>query len=295
MMRIAASLSVRDEVELVPLAISHLRRIGVDLIVACDMGSTDGTFEFLESQRSDDDFWLFRLNDEEPDNSETWSRAQVALLKSARADWAIFLDADEFWLPRSGCLAACEALSGSDVLTVSRYNVPVGDDGPFVPGVMSADRYDEVLCFAQDVADARGFLRDNPNRAWTTLRTAPKVMVRPDVVGTIRPGVHDIWPTDARPLRRCMPPDVVIAHLPFTTPARFRRKIGNIRRMFGVHDVAAGKGQAWHWRRWLDLEDRGLLEEEFAKGVLTEDEIIRLRAEGLICSAADLLAERSSP
>ena len=42
-MRIAANLSVKDEVELIETTIAHLHAIGVDVIVACDMGSTDGS------------------------------------------------------------------------------------------------------------------------------------------------------------------------------------------------------------------------------------------------------------
>lgn len=44
-MRIAANLGVKDEVELIERSVAHLRAIGVDLIIACDLGSTDGTLE----------------------------------------------------------------------------------------------------------------------------------------------------------------------------------------------------------------------------------------------------------
>lgn len=57
-MRIAASLSVKDEVERIETSIAHLRAIGVDVIVACDMGSTDGTLDILERYRSDGDFLI---------------------------------------------------------------------------------------------------------------------------------------------------------------------------------------------------------------------------------------------
>ena len=41
-MSILALLGVLDEVELLPHAMEHLRRIGVDRIIALDAGSTDG-------------------------------------------------------------------------------------------------------------------------------------------------------------------------------------------------------------------------------------------------------------
>ena len=46
--RIAAYLGVKDEVELIEPCIAHLRSIGVEHIMACDMSSTDGTAEVLE-------------------------------------------------------------------------------------------------------------------------------------------------------------------------------------------------------------------------------------------------------
>ncbi len=69
-MRIAANLGVKDEVELIERSVAHLRAIGVDLIIACDLGSTDGTLEILEKHRSDRDFWLFTMSDLIPDGFE---------------------------------------------------------------------------------------------------------------------------------------------------------------------------------------------------------------------------------
>ena len=46
-MKIAANLSVLDEVGLIAKCINHLRSIGVDLIVVTDAGSTDGTLRHV--------------------------------------------------------------------------------------------------------------------------------------------------------------------------------------------------------------------------------------------------------
>ena len=47
-MIIAAALGVKDEIELIERCIIHLQNIGIDLILACDVSSTDGTREVLE-------------------------------------------------------------------------------------------------------------------------------------------------------------------------------------------------------------------------------------------------------
>ncbi|RZS33046.1 glycosyltransferase family 2 protein [Corticibacter populi] len=288
-MRIAACLGVRDEVELVGPAIEHLRRIGVDLIIACDAGSTDGTYEYMERLRSKDDFWLFRCSDEEPDNGETWARAQVALVKSANVDWTIFLDADEFWLPRNGRLADCEELHHNDILLVRRFNIPISMEGPYAPDPMVPANYGKVLLLNQDVERKKEFMLENPNQAWVLMSAVPKAMARPSFIGTIRAGAHDVIVADSRLVRKSTSSDILIAHLPFTTKPRFQRKLRNIRRLLGVHREAAGSYQGWHWRRWLQLEDEGKLDDEFEKSVFTQADIDHLLGAGILFSADDLL------
>src|SRR5207342_1774336 len=99
-MRIAAHLGVKDEVELIEDAIAHLRSIGVDHIVAVDSFSTDGTADILAQYRNKDDFWFVQIDDLAPDETgENWARQNMAAIANVPADWVVFLDADERWLP----------------------------------------------------------------------------------------------------------------------------------------------------------------------------------------------------
>ena len=82
-----------------------------------------------------------------------------------------------------------------------------------------------------------------------------------------------------------------MAHLPLTTLARFIRKVENIRDVMRHHDSYFGPNQAWHWRRWLQLAERGELDSEFGRSIFSDALIAELRAEGTIRSAADMLAE----
>src|SRR5262249_44263751 len=115
-MRIAAHLGVKDEIELIEASIAHLRAIGVDLIIAVDGYSTDGTAEVLASHRGED-FWFVQMNYLEPvDGARSWLDRNLDLVKQAGVDWAIFLDADEFWLPASGSLKDCAGIAAHDLL-----------------------------------------------------------------------------------------------------------------------------------------------------------------------------------
>jgi hypothetical protein len=116
--RIAAYLSVKDESEIIEQSIAHLRSIGVDYIMACDMSSSDGTAEILERYRSDT-FSILTLPDEAVSDrtaqEDNWFSHALRRYKNAPADWVIFLDADEFWLPASGSLKYYKLLDTVDV------------------------------------------------------------------------------------------------------------------------------------------------------------------------------------
>src|SRR5881392_1315071 len=96
-MRVAVVISVKDELELIEGTISHLRSIGADAIIACDVSSTDGTLEILRGHASQADFLLVELADE----ASTAERYNVILqaVRKLDVDWVTFIDADEFLIP----------------------------------------------------------------------------------------------------------------------------------------------------------------------------------------------------
>ena len=293
-MKIAAHLGVKDEVELIEKTISHLRAIGVDLIIAVDSYSTDGTADILEAYRSDDDFWFVQMSDLEPDGPDKlWLRKNLELVQEADADWVIFLDADEHWIPASGSLRDCSALNDSDVLSVDRFNIALGPHGPMMPDELIPQRYEELLLFVEPIPDFRAHLQANPDTPWIRGVPVPKVMVRPERICAVSDGMHDVIAVDNVSLRRTKPGDLLITHLPFTTRTRFKRKVDNARKVIAAHDEYLGKHLAWHWRHWLTLAEQGRIDEEFDRQALSAEAIAELRASGVIRSAAEIFAERT--
>ena len=289
-MKIVATRDVKDEAELIEGTIAHLRAIGVDHIIAFDFSSTDGSFELLQAHRSDENFWVVPLDNMIADEFQTWARALVALVKSTKADWAIFLDADEYWIPASGSLKDCAALASADVISLNRFNIALGRDGPMMPNELRPQHYEDLLVIAKSVED---YPEGNPDLPWIWAKAEPKVMARPKRIRGLDHGAHDVFPLDATRLRRATADDLFIAHLPFTTRSRFHRKVENIRRTFSVHDAFFGKSLAWHWRRWLKLADQGRLDEEFDRTVLDVGTLSTLRTQGAIRSAAEIFSART--
>jgi len=290
-MRIVAYLGVKDEVDLIEQTIKHLRAIGVDLIIAVDSRSTDGTAEILKSYESKDNFWLFQMDNlGRDDTEEVWLRRNMDIIKRAEADWVILLDADEYWLPLSGSLKDCVDLSSYDVISVDRFNVPLQHSGVMLPDELIRSRYKEIFLFVEPIPNFKAQLQQDPRIAWIQGVPNTKVMARANHIAGWTVGMHDAIVTDGRQLMRSKAADLIIAHLPFTTFSRFARKVENIRGVFARFDFPGQMG--WHWRRWVRLADEGKLREEFEKQVFSQDAIANFHRRRIVCSAAELLDDR---
>lgn len=286
-MKIVAHMGVKDEVELVESCLRHLRMIGVDKIIACDMGSTDGTLALLRKDCAPD-LEVLSLEDIDADGIEALKEKNVAAIRRSGADWAMFLDADEYWLPATGRIHDCASLEGNDLLTVGRYNIVREGSSPNPPP-MDARNYDRLLLYARQVEGFRQKFEVGTAPPWIQYVPVSKVMVRPSCIGAIGTGGHAVAASGDQPLQRAQPGDLLIAHLPFTTKERFARKINNVRRIFGVHDQYFGVNMAWHWRKWLELDTEAKVTAEFSRQIIAPRELTNLRAQGAIRSAAEML------
>ncbi len=292
-MKIAASLSVKDEVELIEPAVHHLLAIGVDHIIACDMGSTDGTYQALEKYRSNDNFWLFQLDDTSGDRfDDHWARTNVALARSTDCDWILFADADEFWIPASGSLRDCPLLERADVLVVDRYNVPnVPGETAIMDGLRSAN-HDTLLLITETFEDGQSHMRNHPQDPIILAKQEPKLMARVDRIGALEAGGHDVIVGDSQPLRRAKPSDIVIAHVPFTSQDRFKRKVDNICNAWPAGQEPDDEALAWHWRRLLQLAHEGQLADEFGRNQFDGPTMEAYRRAGTVLSVTELFNRR---
>ena len=104
-MILAQTLVVRDEADVVDAQIAYHLAAGVDVVVATDHQSEDGTTEILEEYERRGVLRLLREGG--PVREDVW-RTDMARLAARElgADWVINTDADEFWLPRHCCSAS---------------------------------------------------------------------------------------------------------------------------------------------------------------------------------------------
>jgi hypothetical protein len=101
-MRIAMSLLVRDEADLVDAWLRYHLTRGVDVVLVTDHGSTDGTSEILAEHARDGRVVVHREDAGVLRQSEWVTRMSRVLATEHGADWVMPSDADELWWPRGG-------------------------------------------------------------------------------------------------------------------------------------------------------------------------------------------------
>ncbi len=189
----------------------------------------------------------------------------------------LFVDTDEFWIPRSGDINRTQGLDQADVLRVWRYNAP------------AVLRADGTIAWPRPGPACPVFEPGADPDDWLRSRVGPKVLARTPLVREVMRGGHDVVAADGA--RRAVAQDLVVVHLPITSRERFQRKMRAIRARLSTYADRFTSSQALHWKRWVELEDRGLLESEFASMLLGKGQLAPLLAEGRLTTPARLFAQ----
>jgi hypothetical protein len=284
--RLACAMVVRDEADVLAATLAHQLASGVDVIVAADNGSTDGTRVILERFASEGRLvWH-----EEPAAHYPQGEWMTRLVRRARdecgADWVLLADADEFWSPAPGAgdLKDVIARHGAPVLECALVNClrvlrPGEPDEPplsardFAAVARPLPRPDvstEMLARAPDSPD-----RD-PLPPWIfwapdVKRLAATRAVRSAGIGH---SVRAAWWA-----RRETATGLHVWHLPIRSLAQFARK-ARIGGAALARNPGYGPGTGYHWRRWHGLWQRGLLEAEYSRQTVRADALAARCAAG---------------
>jgi hypothetical protein len=109
-MKLIGTMMVRDEVDVIAAIVEHHLAQGLDLIIATDNGSVDGTTEVLQSYA---DLGLVELH-HDPVHRKQQHSVVTGMARRActeyGADWVLNLDADEFWVSVDKTLTLRSAL-----------------------------------------------------------------------------------------------------------------------------------------------------------------------------------------
>ena len=105
-MTLVMTLLARDEIDVIDSWLAFHLNAGVDLVIATDNRSEDGTTEVLEEYVRSGHVHLIREPGEDLRQNEWVTRMARLAATEYGADWVINSDADEFWWPRGASLSA---------------------------------------------------------------------------------------------------------------------------------------------------------------------------------------------
>ena len=242
-MKLVATLLVRDEVDVVAATVEHHLSQGVDLVIATDNGSVDGTREVLEAYAGAGRVEVI----DEPEHTykqAEWVTRMARRAADVGADWVINLDADEFWVPADRARTLREVLA----------DVP--------------PEYSTVLARRTDLVGVRGTWGPWPRRLrWRNLNTlsergtplAPKVCHRAAPEVGVAQGNHAVTGIEGERL-----PDepIDVLHVPLRSWPQFQRKIANGGSSYAANTELAPE-IGWHWRADYERLLAGELERVF--------------------------------
>ena len=271
-----------NESELLPTFLDHHARQGVDACVAMDMGSEDGSVDYLRS-RTDLDIHLIDIN---PEQTRQAARRRDRMADYARtqlqADWIVHSDCDEYWTVADGrlsdYLSQLEPESHRAILVERRNHFASRS-------ALNLTHHDDVFD-----PDSRPWMmwtcgekywdafQIDPDVPWIDCRIGKKLVSHGSLTGDIRPGGHGIFGYDS-PFN---PPaeDVLVHHYPIRSYANFERKVRSIGEFLNANEIKFG--DAFHWRVFWQAYQEGRLEAVYASCFPEPEEIARRQAAGEI-------------
>jgi hypothetical protein len=257
-MKLVMTLLARDEADIVDAQIKFHLNAGVDLVVAMDNLSEDGTTEILESYAREGQLHLIREPGEYLRQADWITRMGRLAATDFGADWVIHSDADEFWWPRGESLK--EVLESIPqrygvVRALLRHFVPRPEDGS-----LFAERMTARISTPSPINDPRSLFRPNL-----------KVIHRADPNVDVSIGAQRLIDSHLVPLRGWYP--VEFFHFPVRSLAQCERK-------YSHQEIAPGQTPSPYYDRVRELIDAGRLDEVWRSLVIDDVALERGLAEG---------------
>lgn len=286
---ITAVIGHADEPQLLRRCIEHHLNIGVERIfVSLNRGDPESA-AVVESFAGTGRVRGEPVERFAPDPFEFFTAAIERVRAWSDSDWVFFVDTDEFWLPLSGDIRDTRGLDDFDLLLASRHNAP-----PFRTRDGSVTWPSAVNLASAVFGDPEKWLGPWPIgdgvAPWIAASDVGKILVRTRLLDRVGRGAHKAV-LNIDNVRYGPTVDLMIVHLPITTQARFRRKIHAIRERMQTFGQRFADFQALHWKRWLELDDQGLIDDEFWRQVISADEIQILMQKGLLLTPARLFQQ----
>jgi hypothetical protein len=236
---IVLTLLVRDDADIVDACIAYHLHRGVDLVIATDHRSEDGTTDVLRAWERRGRLRLLHEPGEAFEQDVWVTRMARMAAVDHRAAWVIHTDADEFWWPGASDLRATLAAVPASIgrLLVPRFN--------FMPARDERGAFFERMVM-RDLASVNAMGTPLP----------PKVCHRGSADVVVAMGNHDATSPTLGPAAAAT--SLEILHFPVRGWRQIERKV-----VQGAHALASNVALPEHvgitWRRLRDGAEDGRL------------------------------------
>ncbi len=274
------TLLVKNEVDIIEANIRVHAALGVDSFVVMDHMSTDGTREILDSLRAEYEMHIVDQHDPIYKQSKWMTGLAFHARDKFGADWVVSNDADEFWLPQGDkSLKEVLAFKGSCV-TCDRFNM-VLDPSAMDEGYKF---YDSKIRVDNPIFYRFGHL-DRDSVAVLLAKIDPKAIVNPNGLIKMKGGNHGAKHIAKifeyrKPYDRIKKFDKInVYHYPVRSYDHFESSIRHRKNLLeNDRNVRMGS----HYKRWVEIYNKGMLREEYFKFIISEDELKVLKKFGVI-------------
>ncbi len=287
-MRLAMSILVRDEADIIEENIRYHADQGVDLFIVMDNDSRDGTRDILQRMKTELEILLLDEPSKKIDQGIWVTRMVAEIRDKSLADWIVLNDADEFWVSSRGSLKSeiMDIANSSDhtpleraatVIRCPRYNM--------LAEVHDLER--ENYRFFHNVWKVANPLGDWPRSGNAPAdiphllqRVGPKAISEVKGFHSVDQGNHVVEHCDGSTVDSRT---IEILHYPIRTFDQFERKVRNYATSLQANERLRDKVEvSHHFRRWYALLEEGKLHDEFDTCVLTKQRIEDLTGRQII-------------
>jgi hypothetical protein len=258
--------------------------LGVDLILAMDHGSTDGSVELLEQYSKTHPVVWFPIPERNLDKYSPADELAALARDKYSADWIIHCDVDEFLCTTGADLQTI--FTQADREGVTLINVPrrTMTGSPMPPG----QRATQALTLRIDGAVEPTYEQTISGKfpvPFVFLEVGGHLAVRASALAQYGHGAHIATTTWGRSETSSQ---LYILHYAMRRYEELCTKVENTKAWLKANpDLPAGWG--WHWRRWIRLQEEGRLREDYDQQFVSPERARELVQEG-ICVVDDTVA-----
>jgi hypothetical protein len=285
--KIVLAVHVLDNADLLRDYLAWYRDLGVDLVVANDFGSQDGSQDILE------DFakqglvkWTYQPSKSAKDSDHSGRLTELAREKHG-AEWVILCDTDEFLTVAEGDLRGVLERAQRDAASVLNVNCLNMTGAPLAPGQSALEHL--TLRIDRGVVDTGAYhLSDALPIPYIFFKHPPKTIVHTGAFVSYAAGGHSAEAASGASVD-C--PELLFLHYPIRGYEAMQTKVAHTVAWFAENPhLAALPWWGWHWRRWIRLRDAGLLHQDYQEQFVSAARAQELLAEGT-CSIDETVAD----